>query len=195
MQPAAVKRPESAMTTRVLRVASILVALLVTVGAYAFRDELRNLSAYGYLGIFVISILGNATLIFPIPGLLATFVGGSLYDPWLVGLIAGVGHAIGELTGYLLGYGSQGTIENYALYRRVEAWMRRRGDLVLFIFAVLPNPVFDVGGIAAGALGFPWWRFLLAVWAGKTVKTLLVAWAGTQSGELLEQFLHLFGGG
>ena len=37
------------------------------------------------------------------------------------------------------------------LYIRTEAWMRRRGWLVLFLLSVLPNPVFDLAGIAAGA--------------------------------------------
>ncbi|MFQ6058547.1 MAG: VTT domain-containing protein [Anaerolineae bacterium] len=177
----------SGTRTTLMRLAALTFALLITAAILAYRDQLKGLAVYGYGGIFLISILGNATLLFPVPGLLATFVGGGLFNPLIVGFIAGAGHTLGELTGYLAGYGGQAIIEDQRLYQRLVSWMERHGDLTIFIFAAIPNPVFDVAGIAAGALRFPLWRFLLSCWAGKTLKTLAVALAGTQAIHFLEQ--------
>jgi uncharacterized membrane protein YdjX (TVP38/TMEM64 family) len=68
--------------------------------------------------------------------------------------------------------------------------MEQRGDITIFVLSVIPNPFFDLAGIAAGTLRYPLWRFLLACWLGKTIKTTVVAWAGSQSITLVEQLLR-----
>jgi len=165
---------------------AIALSILITVGVLHFRDRLADLSTYGYVGIFLISVIGNATVLFPVPSLVAVFAGGTLFHPLLVGLVSGVAEPIGELSGYLAGYGGSAIIEDKALYARLEAWMRRHGYLTIFVLSVIPNPVFDLAGIAAGALRFPVWKFLLACWAGKTVKAIAVAYAGAGSWQLFE---------
>jgi membrane protein YqaA with SNARE-associated domain len=44
---------------------------------------------------------------------------------------------------------------------------------VLFLIAAGPLPV-DVAGLVAGALRIPWWRFMLIVWMGKTIKYVVL---------------------
>ncbi|MFQ6015758.1 MAG: YqaA family protein [Anaerolineae bacterium] len=171
------------------RLLALLMAVLITVLILLFRHQLEHFTVYGLLGVFVITLLGNATIIFPVPGLMAAFVGGGIFDPLAVGLVAGVGQTLGELTGYLAGYGGQAVIENRRLYDRLVKWMKRNGDITIFVLAVIPNPVFDLGGMAAGALGFPLWRFLLSCLLGKTVKSLVIAYAGTQSIGLFDKFI------
>ena len=95
-----------------------------------------------------------------------------------VGLISGVGEAIGEITGYALGYSGHAVVEKNRVYVRVERWVRRYGWTIIFLAALIPNPLFDVLGIVAGALRYPLRRFLLVVWVGKTVKNLGIAYAG-----------------
>jgi membrane protein YqaA with SNARE-associated domain len=57
--------------------------------------------------------------------------------------------------------------------------------LVIFVLAVIPNPVFDVAGIAAGALRMPVLRYLGAAAAGKVIKNILVAGGASWFGDLL----------
>ncbi len=76
------------------------------------------------------------------------------------------------------------------MYQRLVAWMERRGGITIFVLSVIPNPFFDLAGIAAGTLRYPLWRFLLFCWLGKTLKTTLVAWAGASPCSLIEQLLH-----
>jgi membrane protein DedA with SNARE-associated domain len=59
--------------------------------------------------------------------------------------------------------------------------MENYGFLTLFILAVIPNPLVDLAGMTAGMMKYPYPKFLLAVWLGKTVKSLIFAWAGAHS--------------
>jgi uncharacterized membrane protein YdjX (TVP38/TMEM64 family) len=46
-----------------------------------------------------------------------------------------------------------------------------------------------LAGLAAGALRFPVWQFLLACWPGKTIKTVAVAYLGAGSVTVLDRWL------
>ncbi len=188
-QPESAK-PSPFWTSKPFRFFIIALVLAISVAIFGFREQFAELAAVGYPGIFLVSLLGNATVVLPAPSLALVFAMGSALPPLLVGLVAGVGEALGELTGYALGYGGQAVIEDEAAYGRLVAWMERRGGITVFVLSVIPNPFFDLAGIAAGSLRYPVWRFLLFCWMGKTIKTTLVAWAGSRSIVLVEQFLR-----
>jgi membrane protein YqaA with SNARE-associated domain len=160
------------------RITAVLVAVGVTVGIIMLRGHIRQFAVYGYPGVFLISLLGNATLILPAPSFAVVFAVGGALNPLGVGIAAGLGAALGEMTGYLAGIGGRAVIEDRPLYHRLADWMRRAGMLAVFLLALIPNPAFDVGGMMAGALGMPVWRFLLAGWAGKSIRFALLALSG-----------------
>jgi membrane protein YqaA with SNARE-associated domain len=174
------------------RIAALLLAVAVTVLIFFYRDRLADFSSYGYLGLFVVSIVGNATILLPAPSLAATFLAGGIFNPVLAGVVSGAGMAIGELSGYMAGYGGTAILDPRDLERfeKLQNWMRRHGFLTIFVLAVVPNPIFDLAGVAAGVLHFPLPRFLLACFLGKTVKGLAFALAGAQSLQSIEQFLR-----
>lgn len=188
--PAAHPRESSFWTSKVFRLLVFGLVLAISVGIYGLRDRFAELAALGYFGIFLVSLLGNATIILPAPSLALVFAMGSALPPLLVGPVAGTGEALGELTGYAAGFGGQVVVEDHKTYQRLVAWMQRRGGITVFALSAIPNPFFDLAGIAAGTLRYPIWRFLLACWLGKTIKTTLVAWAGSQSLALVEQLLR-----
>lgn len=183
------KRPPPAHL-RAVQVLTGIVILGALAAAVYFRDRLQELAAYGYAAVFLVGLLSNATIILPIPGLAVSSVMGGVFNPWLVGIVAGVGQALGELSGYLLGYSGQTLLTDRPIYDRLYAWMRRYGVWVIFALAAIPNPVFDIGGMIAGALRFPLWRFLASCAAGKIVKNILFALAGYYS---IEAILRLLG--
>lgn len=132
----------------------------------------------GYPGVFVVSFVGAAGLVLPVPGLAAVCGAAGLeLNLIVVGVLAGVAETAGELSGYAIGYGGRRVVEHRRLYRTATRWMERRGTLVLFVLSAVPNPVFDVVGITAGSTRYPIKRFLLVVGAGKLIKSLAVAWA------------------
>jgi membrane protein YqaA with SNARE-associated domain len=173
-----------------VRVALVVATLGLSVAIYLFRGRLAGLAGMGYAGIFLVSLLSNATLILPVPSPLLVFSMGSALPFFLVGLSAGVGEALGELTGYALGVGGRAVIEKRETYERLQRWMQRRGALTILVLSIIPNPVFDLAGIAAGSLRYPLWRFLLFCWLGKTIKSTAIAWLGSQSLHFVEPFLH-----
>lgn len=147
-----------------------------------------TIRAIGYPAVFAISLLSSASLFLPLPGPVVAFVGGSVLNPIYVALLASVGAALGEMTGYAMGYSGHAVAENTEVYRRIAGWMRRRGWLVLFVLAAVPNPIFDLAGIAAGVLRYPVWLFFLVVLAGKIVKFLVFSLAGALG---IPWFLHV----
>ncbi len=166
---------------RLQRVGALLLVILVSAAALLLRDRLLEYERYGYLGIFITTLVGSATVVLPVPALAIVYVAGSIWNPLLVGLVAGLGDAMGESTGYLAGYAGQGLLENAPLYRRFEKWMLRNGFLTVFFLSVIPNPFFDLAGVAAGASQFPAKWFFLAAWMGKTIKDTAIALAGFYS--------------
>ena len=115
--------------------------------------------------------------------------------------MAGLAEGVGELTGYFLGYSGQGILGRLRFYQRLQAWvrrrwlvqlfmsrragfdnrlegwMRRRAWLVLFTVSLIPNVIFDFVGVAAGVLHYPIWKFLAIVWTGKIIKFGAIAYA------------------
>ena len=174
------------------RILALVLAVGITVGIYLYRDRVAQFASYGYLGLFVVSVVGNATILLPLPSLAATFVAGGILNPWLVALVSAAGMSIGELSGYLAGFGGTAIVEfsNRERYRHLEDWMRRHGFLTIFVLGAIPNPFFDLAGVAAGILHFPLWYFLLACFLGKLVKAVVFAFAGVQSLTWVERFLH-----
>jgi membrane protein YqaA with SNARE-associated domain len=161
-----------------VRIAVILAVVGLTVVLFISKDKVAQLGAFGYPGIFLVSVLSNATLILPVPGVIFTSAMGAVFNPFLVALAAGTGATLGEITGYMAGFSGQGVIENRQWYERVTGWMKRYGDVVILGLAFVPNPVFDIAGMVAGALRMPLWRYLLFSWIGKVGKMLLFAYGG-----------------
>ncbi len=183
-------RASAFWTGKLFRVLVVVLVLGLSVAIYAFRDRFVELAAVGLAGIFVVSLLSSATIILPAPSLALVFAMGAALPPLLVGLAAGAGEALGELTGYAAGFAGRAVIEDRRMYARLAAWMHGKEGLTVFVLSVIPNPFFDLAGIAAGSLRYPLWRFLLFCWLGKTLKTTTVAWAGSQSLAVIEQWLR-----
>lgn len=162
------------------------------VAYFVLGVDLDGLKGWGYLGIFFIAMAGSATIVLPTPSTVAIFGGGIVLDPvlgipapLLVGLVAGLGDAIGEFSGYGLGYAGADALRNRRIYRTFEGWMQRKGMLTIFLLCTFPNPFFDLVGAAAGSARMPAKRFFVATLGGKIVKDLFLAYGGTFSAGLL----------
>ena len=161
-------------------IVSILLTVLLSVLLITQRGFIQEAAAYGYVGLFVISFFGGATVLIPVPSLMLTFALGSVLKPLQVGIVSGLGEALGGLTIYMSGITGRALFENSEslLYERLMRWIRRRGTLVLFVFSAIINPFFYPMSIAAGVLHFGLWRFFFITWTGKTIKNTAVAFLG-----------------
>jgi membrane protein YqaA with SNARE-associated domain len=185
---APVRKP-SAIRPGIVRALVLAAVICLSIYVFTIRAQAHKLAAYGYPGIFLISVLANATVVLPAPGIAVVFAMGSVFNPLFVGLAAGAGAAVGEITGYAAGFGGQGVLEHTEAYDRIMNWMRRYGSPTILLLAALPNPFFDLAGMAAGALRMPVRQFLFWCFVGKTAKMLFLAYTGAYSmGWLVDTF-------
>ncbi len=173
----------SAKTAYILGIVGVVVTLFMALAVVYFWEFVRALEGYGYLGVFLISILGGATIVIPVPMLAVVFALGGVLTSYWVGIAAGLGETIGALIIYMTGHGggtvlfrSNGKLQ--AAYLRMMRLMERRGSLTLFLLAAVLNPFFYPAALAAGALRFGIKKYFFITWAGKTIKGLTVAYAG-----------------
>jgi len=164
----------------------ILSAVAVVALVLYFSSEISGLAQYGYLGAFVITLLSSATILFPAPGWAAVIALSSVLNPVLLGIVAGIGSGLGELTGYMVGDGARDLLNSRVKEsRQIQEFVKKYDILAIFVLAFVPNPAFDVAGMAAGALKIRWWHFLLACVAGRVLRYVLLAFLGKFALELL----------
>lgn len=163
-------------------------ALLLSLGVMVFvfftfgrhPERLAEFKNFVYVGAFFISLIGNATLFLPGAVLvLLSGIGGAQYQvagisgPILVGLAGGLGAALGESTGYFAGYSGKLITERWKNYQRVVKWMRKWGGATVLILSVVPF-FFDLVGLAAGNLRYPYWKFLVFSLVGRALMYSIV---------------------
>ncbi len=151
---------------------------------------LRDLALqYGYLGVLGASIAGSVIPFVPVPYLIIVILLSGNLNPLALGLLAGLGGAIGKTTSYLLGrwgylVADRGTKQNLEFMGR---FIGKYGDLGVFVFAVTPLPD-DIYMIPIGMVKFPYWRFLLANVLGKVILSTAVAYFGGAYFVVTEEF-------
>ena len=159
---------------------TILAVIAISAALWVFRHEIAGLKDYAYLGVFVVSLASSATVLIPVPGIVVFVPLLMTLNPVLVGVVGAAGSIIGETTAYAAGRSGSNLANRGKRYEQVAGWMKKRGSLIVFLFAALPILPMDVAGIVAGALRYPFWRFVLFGWLGKNIKyvtlMLIAAW-------------------
>ena len=163
---------------RQLQLAALVAGLAIIISGWALRGQIADLELkdLGYPGVLFLSFLGSVSMVLPVPGLISVCSATLLLNPFLLGLLSGVGETLGEVSGYGVGYGGHSIVERHRFYSKLKRWMEERGILVLFIVSAIPNPVFDFVGIAAGSVRFPIRKFMVTVLLGKLIKGFMVAY-------------------
>lgn len=170
--------PKKENKERLKGILEITFGLAVIVGAgaliFLYRREIIALSAFGYVGVFFIALLSAATIFVPAPGLAIAASLALVLNPLLIGVAGGIGAAIGELSGYVVGRGVS-DVRQKELLNTYSVLVEKYEASAIILLAAIPNPLFDIVGIAAGALKIPWQRFFLAVLIGNIIKYAAIA--------------------
>ena len=175
--------------TRKALLQAFLVLLVVVISVLLFinRSFISHFEAIGYPGAFLIGLVSNATFILPMPGLLILFTLATVFNPVLIGLLGAAGGAVGELSGYALGYSGRAITGDSKWVNRGEELIQKRGFLAIFLFALVPFLPFDVLGLVAGILRYPVWKFILASFLGKALLYVAVALASAQGWNVVQR--------
>jgi len=178
----------SVIVLLVYLVLSIIIPDLVSPFGVVYNWLLDVSLLLGYIGGFIISLIGNATILFPFPYVGVAFILGGLreeltllfiFDPWLIGLISGLGAMIGEMTGYFIGfYGGRMIDEGQtSAFKSYVDSHPRATPLVVWFLAATPIPD-DVLVVPLGAARYSWWKVALAQLIGKSMFLMTIAWSG-----------------
>jgi membrane protein YqaA with SNARE-associated domain len=150
---------------------------------------------YGYLGIFFISLLGALSIVVPIPYTILIFTFGHYLDPVLIAVAGGVGSALGEISGYALGYAGR-TIASEERRRKMDYFLRffrRYGAVTVFIFALTPLPD-DLLFIPLGIMRYNFLKAFIPCLLGKTIMCFALAYGGYFSIGFIEAVFGGYGG-
>lgn len=154
-------------------------------------EKLGEFASTAYGIVFGAALLGNASVMVPVYFHTSLMmVVASEWNPILVALVASIGGALGEITGYYAGYLGKKIVATEGMpgYNRFVAWVNRYGPLAIFLFSLQPILPFDIAGLAAGASRLPLGKFLLPCWAGKFIRYSVLCYFGSW----LLQFLPLW---
>lgn len=175
-------------------VLSLLALAAITLGSFwaALNPGwVEQAGHWGYLGAALISLLSSATVILPAPGLAVVFSMGGVLNPVLLGILAGIGSGLGELSGYVAGASGRTLISQERTHPFVKRFTTRYTAVALFLFAVLPLPLFDFAGIVAGAMRIRIPVFLGTVISGKIIKHIIIALMGAGFLPMLRVFVGM----
>jgi len=136
---------------------------------------------FGYFGVFFISFIGTMSIIVPIPYTLVILWLGmkGTMNPLLLAIAGGSGSAIGEFSGYALGYYGR-TIISKKRQRKMNYMVRvlnRYGPIVIFLFALTPLPD-DLLFIPLGILRYSFIKAFIPCFLGKLLMCGILAYGG-----------------
>jgi membrane protein YqaA with SNARE-associated domain len=159
---------------------------------------------YGYLGIFFISLLGAMSIFVPIPYTIVIFIlggfrdsfGNWIFDPLWIAVAAGIGSAIGEFSGYLLGVGGRKVIGDKYKKRMdfITKLFKKYGPVAIFVFALTPLPD-DLLFIPLGVMRYSLLRAFVPALLGKFFSNLIIAYSGRLSLQIIGNLFGVEGEG
>lgn len=159
-----------------------LLAIVLIILSFYFRDELANLKSLGILGLFLINFFGNATVFLPAPVIASVVAAGSIYNPLVVTLISSLGGTAGEMVGFVLGHSGKNIFvkKHHFLFLILIDLFKSYGTVIIFIAALIPNPFFDVMGILAGFIHYSPKKFFVVTLFGRIIRNLVLSFIGSK---------------
>lgn len=157
---------------KALEIAVIVLIIGISIAVFVFRKRLQNVSNAGYLGLFLLCFLANATVLLPAPSLMIAASCALIMNPYVVAVVAALGSTLGELVGYSFGAVSEDLSPRFKKLMDKASARIHNEALLVFIFAALPLPLFDLIGVYSGGAKMNLLKFFAVCFAGKLIKML-----------------------
>jgi membrane protein DedA with SNARE-associated domain len=159
--------------------------------AFNFLEWMETFAMqYGYFGVFFMSLVGSLSIIVPIPYTILIYIMGATLDPILVAIASGFGSAVGEFSGYALGYYGRAVISEER-QRKMDFMVKvfdRYGFFAIFFFALTPLPD-DLLFIPLGIMRYKFVKAFVPSFMGKLLMSFILALSGRLSIEFIHQLL------
>ncbi len=159
------------------------------------------LKPLGSWGVFAIAAIDSALWGMPLDPVVAGYVYLKPHLFWLYALMAATGSALGCSVLYGVGYlGGEAVLEkrmSKQRFEKIRASFERHEFLALMLPAILPPPTpFKLFVLSAAVFEMNFWHFLLAIFAGRMIRFLilstLVLAFGPQAVNLLSDLIRAY---
>lgn len=151
-----------------------------------FSNAREYALTHGLWGMFVFALAANATILLNIPySAVAILLAGLGLNAILVALVAGAGAMVGEVTGYVIGWGGASLFarnhkERFASLRSLLEKKRNLTPLIIFAFGALPIPD-DIVIVPLGMIKYSFWKMVIPMTLGKIIQNMYFALIGFYS--------------
>lgn len=173
------------ITAALLGILATLTSMHVLDGAERWVNSAMDaLVKWSYAGLFLIGLLANITLVFMIPYAIPLMTlsvyADSVFEVILLGVAAGVGAGIGEITSYAVAHTIVRHVEDLeksALFRWTKRTIERDPRLIpVFVWLASATPAPDAFIIVPLAMiQYPWRKMIVPMIGGKIVQNTLMA--------------------
>lgn len=169
----------------VIAAAGVAALIALNVAVYFAPIDYAALTSFAYIGAFLVCLLANALVAIPIPYIpIIVHISATADSAAIVVALGALGSVLGESVAFFIGRAEQGLVSERPIYRRLHRIAERKwlAGLLVFGLAVPLNPLFDVAGLAAGAIGMRYRVFFIAVFAARILRLALIVWLGAMLG-------------
>lgn len=152
----------------------LTISIIIFLVLFPFdKDSFEKL---GYLGIFISNTLSSATVLIPAPGILTTIYSTKYYNPFAIAIISSFSYVLGDFVSYIFGFGLENHMNKSKMFKKIEKLFNIHPFLFTFFWSSIPNPIFDVIGILAGASSFSIKKYFIAVTLGRIVRGFIITY-------------------
>jgi len=173
----------------------IILAVFIKEGTWIY-DNIEYLSNYWHdiaVGsgtalwtAFIFATFGNTSVLIVFPYILIVYDIAQVYPNWiLLGLVSGLGAAVGEISSYIVGrlIGASKKMKGSEMgekFHRIKLKFEEKPKsipLTIFLFALTPLPD-DAILVPMGMMKYPYWKSIPPCTLGKTILCTFIAWLG-----------------
>jgi membrane protein YqaA with SNARE-associated domain len=173
------------------KVAALIAVFLFNLSLFFLPIDYAALGAVAYPGAFLLTFVANAAVVVPVPYVPIIAHMSTQANVVLVVLLAALGSALGECVAFFVGRVEKQLFTGHPWFERIRYFFRYewRAALFLFFFSIPLNPVFDAGGLGAGALGIRFPVFFIPVLLGRIIRFAIIALVASGVIGFLQPFL------
>jgi membrane protein YqaA with SNARE-associated domain len=139
------------------------IAFLVLTFFISFKPE--PFLKFSYLGVFVFNLFGPGTLL--IPSLSRHM------NIFLLAFFTALGMSFNDSVSWVIGRNGDVIIPRSKKVLKIESGLHKFGPYALFVWSLIPFP-YDLIGLIAGYLEFPYKTFILPTFLGRFLRLALI---------------------
>lgn len=160
------------------KIAAVIAVFLFNLALFLVPVDYSALGGLAYPGALLLTFIANAAVVVPVPYVpIVAHMATSADSAAIVVLLAALGSALGECVAFYVGRVEKELFTGHPWFERIRYFFRyeSRAAIFLFFFAIPLNPIFDVGGLGAGALGMKFRTFFFPVLLGRVIRFTIIA--------------------